>query len=144
MLPSSVHQISTLCFIHPSVGFWFFLRKPHHTKQTRKALWVSKTTLLSLSLSYTVYSVISSTHSLDIQTRSRCHLLSAVSRTNHKLSRNMISFLPCHPEHLLSYYSCILFAFFFLASALSYSPWLSNSQPNLPLSNDNPMMTIHR
>lgn len=42
---------------------------------------------------------------------SSCHLLSVVSRTNHMLSRNMISSLPWHPQHLLSY-SCILFAFF--------------------------------
>lgn len=32
------------CLIPPSVGFWVFLKTPHHTKQTRKALWVSKTT----------------------------------------------------------------------------------------------------
>lgn len=144
MLPPSAHQISMLSY--PSICWVLGLPEDttSHQADQESSLGV-KDNLLSCSLSYTVYSVISSTRSLGIQTRSGCHLLSAVSRTNTSWAET------CSPPFLgtlnISWAilaSCLLFFKLFLASDLSCSPWPSNSQPNLPLSSDEPMMTTHR
>lgn len=142
MLPSSVHQISTL--FYPSICRVLGLpvdTTSHQTDQ-ESSLGVKGSLIVPVLILYCLFRDFLYTFTGHPDSSS-CHLLSVVSRTNHMLSRNMI-FLPWHPQHLLSY-SCILFAFFFFfASALSYSPWLSNCQPNLPLSSDDPTMTTHR
>lgn len=117
----------------------------HRTDQ--EGSWVSKATLLSLSLSFTVYSVISSTH---YWTSRLDPDITFSLRPPEQITCWAGTWSPPFLGSLNIYWAIVLasrlpfFFFFLLASALSFSPLLSNSQPNLPLSNDDPMMTTHR